>query len=97
MLQVFGNAVRVERVVPSVETVGAEAGDDHLLKQLLHGRELSERAELAEPFCQDGVFVRVRQPGDDTAAVEVDLRICQSLVLPVRRGRRPCLTGQNLL
>ena len=43
VLQVLGHAVRVERVVPSVETVGAEAGDDHLFEEFADGRKLAER------------------------------------------------------
>ena len=88
MLQVLGNAVRIERVVPSVEAVGAEAGDDHLFEEFADGRKLAERAHLAEALCQYGVFVRVRQPGDDAAALEVDLRVRQGLVLLVRHGGR---------
>ena len=88
VLQVLGNAVRIERVVPSVETVGAEPGDDHLFEEFTDGRKLAERADLAESLRQDGVLVRVRQPGDDAAARDVDLRVRQGLVLTVRHGRR---------
>ena len=57
MLQVLGNAVRIERVVPSVEAVDAEAGDDHLFEEVADGRKLAERADLAESLRQDGVLV----------------------------------------
>ena len=49
--------MRIERVVPSVEAVDAEAGDDHLFEEFADGRKLAERADLAESLRQDGVLV----------------------------------------